>query len=100
MKSFHMGQTDNSSRGMSQRTMTTMSGDIGRAYRRNLPSGVECQTANVGGPTARPEKKGLDRLWLKWRKGVGAAIVVGDGERPSQGEGPQGLERNLSVRSP
>jgi hypothetical protein len=78
--------------------MATMSGDIGRAYRRNLNSGAEYLTANVGGPTARPQ--GLDRLWLKWRKGVGAAIVVGDGERPSQGEGPQGLERSLSVRSP
>ena len=46
-----------------------------------------------------PSRGGLDRLWLKWWEGVGAAIVVGDGERPSQGEGPQGLERNLSVRS-
>jgi hypothetical protein len=37
---------------------------------------------------------------LTWWEGVGVAIVVGDGERPSQGEGPQGLERNLSVRTP
>ncbi len=43
---------------------------------------------------------GLDRLRLMRREGVGAAIVVGDGERPSQGEGPQGLERSLSVRNP
>ena len=48
----------------------------------------------------RPPCEGLDRLRLRWREGVGAAIVVGDGERPSQGEGPQGLERNLSVRNP
>ncbi len=48
----------------------------------------------------RPPRAGLDRLRLRWREGVGAAIVVGDGERPSQGEGPQGLERSLSVRNP
>ena len=76
-----------------------MSGDIGRAYRRNLNFGAKGLIVNVGGPTTR-SLKGLDRLWLKWWKGVGAAIVVGDGERPSQGEGPQGLERNRSVRIP
>ena len=45
----------------------------------------------------RPPRKGPDRLRFRWREGVGAAIVVGEGERPSQGEGPQGLERNVSV---
>src|SRR5512139_3124598 len=78
--------------------MTTMSGDIGRAYRRNLNFGVKGLVANVGDPTTRPAQ-GLDRLWLKWWKGVGAAIVVGDGERPLRGEGLQGLERDLRVRS-
>jgi hypothetical protein len=48
----------------------------------------------------RPPCEGLDRLRLKWREGVGAVIVVGDGERPTRGEGPQGLERDLSVRNP
>jgi hypothetical protein len=51
----------------------------------------------------RPDRSscaGLDRLRLRWRKGVGAAIVVRDGESPSQGEGPQGWERNLSVWNP
>ena len=52
------------------------------------------------GRPERPPRRGLDRLWLRWREGVGAAIVVREGERPSPGEGPQGLERNLSVRSP
>ena len=50
------------------------------AYRRDLSFGVEYPTVNVGGPTAHP--KGMDRLQLKWRKGVGAVIVVGHGERP------------------
>lgn len=36
---------------------------------------------------------------MKWWKGVGAVIVVSVGERPAQGEGPQGLERNLSKQS-
>ncbi len=36
---------------------------------------------------------------MKWWKGVGAAIVVSDGEEPSHGEGLQRLERDLSVRS-
>jgi hypothetical protein len=48
----------------------------------------------------RPLCKELDRLWLKWRKGVGAVIVVRAGERPVQGEGPQGLVRSASVRNP
>jgi hypothetical protein len=55
--------------------MTTMSGDIGRAYRRDLNFGGKGLVANVGDPTTRPIQ-GLDRLWLKWWKGVGAAIVV------------------------
>jgi hypothetical protein len=48
----------------------------------------------------RPPWKGLDRLRLRWREGVGAAIVVRGRESLPQGEGPQGLERDLSVRNP
>jgi len=55
--------------------MTTMSGDIGRAYRRDLNFGGKGLVVNVGDPTTRP-MQGLDRLWLKWWKGVGAVIVV------------------------
>ena len=60
-----------------------------------------CKVSNSErGRPDRPSYKGLDRLRLRWRKGVGTAIVVGDGESPSHGEGPQGWERNLSVRNP
>jgi hypothetical protein len=82
-------------RGTSQRTMPPMSGDIVRAYRRNLPSDAECQSVNVGRPTARPVK-GLDWLRLKWRKGYGALIVVGDGESPLHGEGAQRVEETTA----
>jgi len=36
--------------------MTTMSGDIGRVYRRNLNFGVKGLIVNVGDLTTRPEK--------------------------------------------
>lgn len=54
-KPFGRGRTDNDYRGKSQRPLATLSGDSGRAYRRDLTSGAAYQTANVGGPTTGPE---------------------------------------------
>jgi len=74
-----------------------LSGDSGR---RTGETYLQRRVSNSerGGPTARPARAG--QAAVEVAAGVGAAIVVGDGERPSQGEGPQGLERNLSVRNP
>ena len=36
--------------------MTTMSGDVGWAYRRNLNFGAKGLIVNVGDPTTRPVK--------------------------------------------
>ena len=51
--------------GLSQRPVTTLAGASGRAYRSNLPSGVEYRMANVGGPLHRSDT-GLDQLRLTW----------------------------------
>ena len=58
-KPVHWRQTDNGYRGVSQRPLATLSGDSGRAYRRDLTSGAAYQTVNVGGPDQRPGN-GLD----------------------------------------
>jgi hypothetical protein len=44
--------------GVSQRPLATLSGDNGRAYRRGLPFGAECQVVNVGGLLAYPKGDG------------------------------------------
>ena len=71
--------------------MTTMSGDIGRAYRRDLPTGAKGQTVNVGGPTARPEGAGQVAVEVaegrrsghssqNWRKASARRRAAGIGE--------------------
>jgi hypothetical protein len=78
-----------------RRCQETADGRTGETY----PSAQSNKRRTWEALPTRPGE-GLDRLRLRWWEGVGAAIVVGDGERPLQGEGPQGLERNLSVRTP
>jgi 2-oxoglutarate ferredoxin oxidoreductase subunit alpha len=58
-KPIHRGKPTMARRGMSQRLMTTLPGGSGRAYRRNLPSGVEYRPVNVGGVTIDPVRVGL-----------------------------------------
>jgi hypothetical protein len=86
-----------------QRCKPAASGDAVRGQRTGVqerPTFRRRVSNSERGRSDRPPREGLDWLRLMWREGVGAAIVVGDSERLSQGEGPQGLERNLSVRNP
>lgn len=98
-KPVHRGQTDNGYMGCKP----AATGDVVRRQRAGVQEGPTFRrrvSNSERGRSACLPQRGIDQLRLMWQADVGAAIVVRDSERLLQGEGPQGLERNLSVRIP